>query len=87
MMISDSTNKEQLPNKNTVSLLKAVLAISQQEGLEAIAYETCKQIVELLGVFTVSIIEVDLEMRTGNLMTEYISDERVTDLKWFEPIS
>lgn len=85
--MTESPDQEQLPNKNTVSLLQAVLSISQQEGLEAIAYETCKQIVNMMGVFTVSIIRVDLETRTGKLMTEYISEDRVTDQKWFEPIS
>lgn len=80
-----------LPNppgvENTVDLLKAVLAISRQDGIEAIAYEACKQIAMMLDVFTVSFVVIDQEEMTGHLITEYLGDDRVTDQRWYQPIS
>ena len=71
---------------NTVDLLKAVLAISSQEGIEAIAHEACKQVVEMLQVYTVSFAVINREEKTGQLITEYIREERATDPKWFSAI-
>lgn len=72
--------------ENTVDLLKAVLAISRQDGIEAIAYEACKQIAAMLDVFTVSFIVVNQEKKTGQLISEHISEERKTDRRWYQPI-
>ncbi len=71
---------------NTVDLLKALLSISRQRGIEAIAYEACKQIVDMLGIFTVSFAVVNQEQHTGHLITEYIREERETDPIWFQPL-
>ena len=73
--------------QNTVDLLKAVLAISRQEEIEAIAHEACKQIAVMLRVFTVSFIIVNQEEKTGQLISEYISEKRQTDNRWYQPIS